>query len=112
MILGTDTRKQWSADDLTIAEAYHIMQSERCQQCGLPKWICHNEDSDIYFKTVDDTCFATRELESIDESKRKNKKYSPPKGVRVRPEPHTFSKKPFDPEMREKYYDSLQPAAV
>lgn len=83
------------------------MQDERCSQCGLPRWICHNEDGDVSFKVIEDTCFAKRELEIVDENKsKKNKKYKPPKGTVARPEPFTFSGRALDGVFRDAYYEA------
>jgi hypothetical protein len=104
LILGKDSRKPWGKWDLLIAEAYQILQSERCGQCGLPIWICHSEDSDIEFDLIDDTCFATRERETVQEADSKSAGYEMPKGTVSHPVPFTRSKKPMEYEMREEYY--------
>jgi hypothetical protein len=104
LILGKDSRKPWGKWDLLIAEAYQILQTERCSQCGLPVWICHSEDSDIEFDLVEETCFATRERETVHEADSKSAGYEEPKGTVAHPVPFTRSKKPMEYAMRDEYY--------
>jgi hypothetical protein len=104
LILGKDSRKPWGKWDLLIAEAYQILQTERCSQCGLPVWICHSEDSDIEFDLVEETCFATRERETVHEADSKGAGYEEPKGTVAHPVPFTRSKKPMEYAMRDEYY--------
>lgn len=102
LILGRDSRKPWDKWDLLLAEAYQIMEAERCGQCGLPRWICHNEDSDIWFDIDQDTCFAKRELEELQD--RQPKDYKAPTGTQMKPTPMRFSKGEFDLVLREEFY--------
>lgn len=81
------------------------MQGERCQQCGYPKWICHNEGSDIGFKIEMDTCFAMKELDKYEGGKRKrNSKWTPDPGAKAHPVAFTYSKRPLDWALREDHY--------
>jgi hypothetical protein len=105
LILGKDSRKPWSKWDLLIAEAYEIMQRERCGQCGLPRWICHNQEVD-HFAVVPDVCFAKREIDSAQEAEKTQRGAKPKLGVTYRPEARTGERKPLsaDVDFRERYY--------
>lgn len=89
---------------MLIAEAYQILESERCSQCGYPRWICHNDDGDIGVDVTEDICYVKRELENVDREKTSQKGYVAPAGVKAAPKVHRFSGKPFDWKMREDYY--------
>lgn len=104
MILHTQPGKKWNKFDFLCIEAHQIVVNERCPQCGLPRWVCHNEDGDIGFRVVKDICYAKREIETVDESDQKQKKYKAPKGVMARPEPFRYSGEPIDGDVREAYY--------
>lgn len=56
--------------------ALKIIEDERCQNCGLPIWIAHSEDSRIDFELDHIVCFAC-EFEGKETSK---KSYKPVKG--------------------------------
>lgn len=38
--------------------ALHILEEERCQNCGLPLWIAHSEDASMEFKLEHVECYA------------------------------------------------------
>ena len=104
MIMHTQPRGKWSEWDFLCIEAYQIVQNERCRQCGLPVWMCHNDDGDIGTKVVKDICYSTREVETKDEEASSKKGYKAPKGVKTRPEPYRYSGRPLDADVREDYY--------
>ena len=105
MILHTQPGKKWTDWDFLCIEAFQIAKNEQCPHCGMPVWVCRNEDGDFGFKVVTDTCFALRELEMVDESKTKNSNYKAPKGAKARPEAYRYSKaEVFTAEVRESYY--------
>ena len=58
LILGKDSKKAWGKWDFLLAKAYQRFKNEICPQCGLPKYICHNEDNRIQFKVGRDECVA------------------------------------------------------
>jgi len=89
--------------DILIAEAYEIVQREQCPQCGLPKWICGNEDNAIQFRVVQDSCSAIAEKDKKHAFMTKNNKEIPP-GVTLRPEPYMVDDKRQLIELREPYY--------
>lgn len=107
LILRVQPRGKWNDFDFLCSEAYKTVVNERCAQCGLPRWMCHDASGDVGFKLVKDTCFATKEIETVAEKKEANKKYKAPKGVRIRPEPFRYSKRPLDMDFREAYYERL-----
>jgi hypothetical protein len=104
MILHTQPNKRWDEFDFLCIEAHQIVLNERCGQCGLPRWICHNEDPDMGFKAIQDTCFAMKEIEILDERKSSNKDYKAPKGTKTRPEPYLYGGGEISGEHREAYY--------
>ncbi|ALJ19579.1 hypothetical protein [Microbacterium sp. No. 7] len=74
MLFGSDNRKRWSKLDIVLAQAHHILQSERCKQCGLPKYICQNPSRELEYRMEKETCYATQALdkhEKAEESRRK-----------------------------------------
>lgn len=103
-LLRVQPGKPWSKWDFLCGEAYAGVIAERCPQCGLPRWLCHNEDGDIGMKIVKDTCFGIKELETVEEKKSNKKGYKAPKGEKSRPEPWSYSGKPFDGTTREAFY--------
>lgn len=60
LVLGKGSNKPWSRTDVTLAKAYQRFLNELCQQCGLPKYICHNDDNRIQFKLARDECAASQ----------------------------------------------------
>ena len=68
------------------------------------RWSNDNDDSDIGFKVIEDVCYATKEVETVDEKKSNKKNYKAPKGVRTRPEPYMYSGGKLDGVVREAYY--------
>jgi len=112
LILRVQPRGKWNDFDFLCSEAYKTVINERCGQCGLPRWMCHNDDGDIGFKLVKDVCYATKEVETDAEKKSKKPKYKAPKGERIRPEPFRYSKRMLDMDYREDYYARLAPAPI
>ena len=102
IILGKNSNKPWDKWDILLAKAYQIMEAERCGQCGLPRWICYNDDSDILFDIEEDTCFAKRELDSLADGRGPD--YKAPFGNQERPVPKRYSGGKFDAEVREAFY--------
>lgn len=106
-ILGSNSRKKWGKWDILLALAYQIFQSERCQQCGQMKWVCHNESDEarIEFNVRREICYGQRELDRDMEDKQREEGYKPPAGEIRRVIPFSRSKMPFDWKMRESYYE-------
>lgn len=69
LILGKDSGKSWSRYDIVFAKAYQRFLNELCQQCGGPRYLCHNDDNRIQYRIAYDECAATavaeREQERI-----------------------------------------------
>lgn len=86
MVLGRDSRKKWGRWDFLLAKAFQRYQDELCPQCGLPVYICHSTDPRIEFKAVKDVCFASAQIEQIQEQNSKSKRKMEP-GARYVPEP-------------------------
>jgi hypothetical protein len=103
LILHTQPRKKWNEHDFLLLKAYKILQDERCSQCGLPRWICHNESSDIQIAVRDDLCYAKKEIEAKANPKAKageKKRF----GKTAYPSPYTISGKPLDWHFRDQHY--------
>lgn len=85
LILGKDSLKPWGRWDIVLAKAYQRFLNESCQQCGLPKYICHSDDNRIQFKLSRDECESTALAEREQERMAKGeiKSY----GVRLGGEP-------------------------
>ena len=85
LILGKDSGKPWGRWDIVLAKAYQRFLNELCQQCGLPKYMCHTDDNRIQFKATRDECASSAVAERVQEqmSKNDNRDY----GVRVFGEP-------------------------
>lgn len=86
LILGKDSGKPWGRWDTVLAKAYQRFVNELCQQCGLPKFICHSNDNRIQFKIARDECAASAVSERAQEEMAKNENKS--HGVRVYGEPY------------------------
>lgn len=86
LILGKDSKRPWGKWDILLAKAYQRFLNEICQQCGLPKYICHSEDNRIQFKLVEDECAATARSERAQEALVDAKKKS--FGVKLYGEPY------------------------
>ena len=77
----------WDEHDFLLHEAYAILESERCNQCGIPRYICHNDDPNVEFEMVEDSCVATARKDQFEESERLagGDNYKIPAGTTVRP---------------------------
>lgn len=86
LILGKDSGKRWGKWDFLLAKAYQRFLNELCQQCGLPKYICHTDDNRVQFKTVRDECASTAAAERAQEQmvQASSKSY----GIKVSAEPY------------------------
>lgn len=70
MILGEDNRKAWSELDVLIMQAYQIVEDERCSQCGLPRWLCHNSDPRLQVRMKQDFCYAASEAKEAEKRRK------------------------------------------
>lgn len=86
LLLGKDSQKPWGPWDALLAKAYQRFLNELCQQCGLPKYICHSDDNRIQFKPVNDSCAsaAVSERKQSDMASGDGKNY----GIKVYAEPY------------------------
>lgn len=87
LILGKDSRRQWSRTDTVFAKAYQRFKNELCAQCGLPKYICHTDDNRIQFTTVEDHCASAAKSEKEQHDRTSKKGSKPQFGVRLFAEP-------------------------
>lgn len=74
MILGADNRKPWSDLDVLVMQAYQIIEDERCGQCGMPRWLCHNADQRLMVRVKTDRCMARVEMDEFEEKRQEGKK--------------------------------------
>lgn len=86
LILGKDSRKPWGPWDIVLARAYQRFLNEICGQCGLPKYICHNDDNRIQFRLGRDECASTALVER--EQERNTKSEQKTYGQRLYGEPY------------------------
>lgn len=86
LILGKNSKKPWSRWDTLLVKAYQRFNSELCQQCGLPKYVCHTNDNRVQFKLSPDSCAsaAVSEKEQARIAASDSKQY----GVRISAEPY------------------------
>lgn len=86
LILGKDSRKPWGRWDIVLVKAYQRFLNELCQQCGLPKYVCHTDDNRVQFKSVRDECASSAVAERTQEelAKRDSRSY----GIRIAGEPY------------------------
>jgi hypothetical protein len=85
LILGKDSKKPWTREDILFAKAYQRFLNEICGQCGYPKYICHTDDGRIQFDLHFDECAATAKVE--DAQAARTKKELKDYGRRVYAEP-------------------------
>ena len=78
---------KWQKLDYMLFEACANIDYERCGQCGLPRYVCHNETNEIQFKTVEDTCNAKAAVDIKQKSLSSKKDYEPTPGTTLVPEP-------------------------
>jgi ferredoxin len=105
MILRKQPTAKWVEFDYLLLEAYKGLQNERCGQCGLPRYICHSDESHkIQFEVVEDTCEAIKAKDRHEKMKAGGKKdYEPPSGMTLTPKPVMVEGGDFV-ELREGYY--------
>lgn len=105
MLFQEQPGKKWRKHDFLLIEALEIMESERCGQCGLPRWQCHDETGDIQFRITEDVCVVKRDIDIKNEesSKAEAKNH----GVSLLPEP--FYVNGGDPvTLRDAYYEAVK----
>lgn len=103
MILGADNRKKWSTLDVLIMQAWEILEAERCSQCGLPKWLCHNDDPLLQVRVKEDKCWVKPE---IDEHEKKRADDDDFRGGVAYPEVYSRDEAPLE-RFRDTYYEAL-----
>ena len=94
--------------DYLIAEAYQIMQDERCSQCGYPRSVCQSESDDVRFRIELEECAATKAKHDYENPSRgrNGKAKEIPAGTVARP--IAFSESGVDlATLRQPFYESL-----
>jgi hypothetical protein len=103
MILGLDNRKKWSKLDVIVMQAYQGLQDERCGQCGLPRYICHNSDSRLQVRIKEDKCWVKPEISAHEKRRSKDDDFE---GGTAYPEVYSRDETPLH-KFREPYYAAL-----
>ena len=85
MIFQEDPRGEWRRHDFLLLEALQLMEQERCGQCGLPVWMCHDETGLVQFSIEEDECIAKRDVDKKQEVESKKDKKS--HGINYYPRP-------------------------
>lgn len=78
--------------DYLLAFTEALVASEQCAQCGRPKWICQNDDSDIDFRVFEEECSAM--AAKARHEKRNEGKEKP--GIAIGMEHYTHSRTPME----------------
>jgi hypothetical protein len=95
----------WKEYDYLLAEALEILDSEYCQMCSQPKWLCHSDSDEIQFRITDDHCYASERIEKKQKANAEKKNYDGA-GVRLVAVPYSTTGKPLS-EYREPYFREL-----
>jgi hypothetical protein len=105
MVFGRDSRKPWDKWDRLLAEAYQILEGERCGQCGYPVYICANESEDVQFHLTEQACAVTEKKARYGDNGRGKKKKELPEGTTL--QPSVFLVSGGDPSsLRTAYYEA------
>ncbi|QIK61797.1 hypothetical protein G7068_16150 [Leucobacter viscericola] len=80
------------------------MEQERCGQCGMPVWMCHDETGGVQFSIQEDECVAKREIDRRNDADSKKGKSA--HGISLRPEPYYVDGATWL-ETRDTYYKTL-----
>lgn len=108
MLFQEDPGKPWRRHDFLLVEALQIMEQERCGQCGLPIWMCHDETGAAQFSIDEDHCVVKRDIDLRYE--RDSKKDIKTHGVAFLPRPFFVDGKSWV-EVRDSYYTRQQELA-
>lgn len=104
MLLHSDPRGEWITHDFLLLEALQIMEQERCGQCGLPVWMCHDESGDVQFSIEEDECVAKRDTDIRREKEGDSKKAA--HGVNYYPSPYFVNDADWL-SVRDGYYERM-----
>lgn len=63
--MGTNPHKAWNHWDRLLVEAMQVIEDEKCPQCGLPTWVCENEDNRVVTSVKEHRCSNTRKREKV-----------------------------------------------
>lgn len=98
----------WSEADHKLAVAYSILESETCDKCGNPIWLCRTTDERVEFEVKKYRCFATAEQEQREDKWRKSHKKD---AVRLKPGEYEYTVPKARPgaqlPTRADFYESL-----
>lgn len=87
LVLGRDSRKPWGKWDYLLAKAYQRFLGELCSQCGMPRWMCDNDDNRIQFAARENHCAAMAVAEKAQDAITSKKNAQKRFGVQIIPEP-------------------------
>lgn len=85
MILHTQPSKPWVKYDFLLLEAYQQLEDERCQKCGLPRYICHTDDITVDFEVYEDECEGKRRIDEYEKLHYKDGGAPAHKSLRLEP---------------------------
>lgn len=86
-ILHVQPHDPWDEYDFLLFEAYTLLQDELCGQCGMPRYLCHNDDRNLEIEILEDDCRTKVALHAYEEADRiaGGEDYKPPVGTTLRP---------------------------
>lgn len=105
MIIGKHKKGVPGKWDLLLAEAEHMVESERCPQCGNLRYICQSDDPDIAFQIRKEECHATQAREREEKKQTRGGKKEAPSGVILGADPYTYSGTALD-DLRIPFYET------
>lgn len=97
----------WKRIDHVLAVAFAQLESEICDKCGNPIWVCRTDDERVGFKVETYRCWGDAELEKARKSRegKKGKSASLKPGEYEYVVPYTYDKGPLP--TREDFYSSM-----
>ncbi len=104
MVFGRNSARPWDRWDRLLAEAYQILDSERCRQCGLPKYVCNNPSEKVQFRFDEEQCGVVA-AEARQTSGKGGKKKEMAPGTRLVPDAYHVDGRNVDlASLRKPYY--------
>lgn len=66
-------QKKWLKYDFALAEAFQILEDEKCPKCGVPIWHAFSENNEIEFDLEHVDCYSCEHKETFEEKEKKPK---------------------------------------
>ena len=102
MIYREQPDTPWEPFDFALAEAYTLMEAEKCGQCNNPIWLCNSNSTNLRFQVKTHTCRAARALEEYKDGLK-------PKDQRAKKDDKKFWGKYYSTEALPIYEDDPMP---